>query len=256
MIDPRAIIDPKARVAEDVTIGPYSIIGADVEIGSGCHIGPHVVIRGPTTLGRNNRVFQFASLGDAPQDKKYRDEPTRLVIGDDNTIREYVSINRGTIQDQGLTQVGNRNWIMAYVHIAHDCVLGDDIIMANNAGLAGHVRIDDFVIMGGYSMVHQFCKIGAHAFVQFATGVTRDVPPYVLAGERVACPRGLNLEGLRRRGFTAEQISRLKKAYKLLYRESLTLEEAREKITEIGRDHPEIDVLAKFLVDNPRSIIR
>lgn len=256
MIDATALIDTRAAVAQGVTIGPYSIIGPEVEIGEGTWIGPHVVINGPTRIGRNNRIYQFASLGDAPQDKKYKGEPTRLEIGDDNTIREYVTINRGTVQDQGVTRVGSGNWIMAYVHIAHDCQLGDDIIMANNASLAGHVHIGDHAILGGFSLVHQFCKIGKYAFLQFAAGVNRDVPPYVVAAGMPATPHSINSEGLRRRGFSAQQIATLKHAYRLLYRSGLRLEEAREQIAQLAQDNPEVVVLAEFLADHRRSIIR
>jgi UDP-N-acetylglucosamine acyltransferase len=256
MIDATVIVDASARIAPGVTIGPYSIIGPQVEIGEGSWIGPHVVIKGPTRIGRNNRIYQFASIGDAPQDKKYQGEPTRLEIGDDNTIREYVTINRGTVQDQGVTRVGSGNWIMAYVHIAHDCQLGDDIIMANNASLAGHVHIGDHAILGGFSLVHQFCKVGKFAFLQFAAGVNRDVPPYVVAAGMPATPHSINSEGLRRRGFSAQQIATLKQAYRLLYRAGLRLEEAREQIAQLAQDHPEVAVLAEFLADHRRSIIR
>ena len=256
MIDARAIIDPGATLAEDVAVGPYSVIGPDVEIGPGCVIGPHVVIKGPTRIGRNNRIYQFASIGDDPQDKKYRGEPTRLEIGDDNTIREYCTLNRGTVQDEGVTRIGSRNWIMAYVHIAHDCVLGSDIVMANNASLAGHVHIDDHAILGGFAMVHQFCKIGAYAFLQFAAGVNRDVPPFVVASGIPAKPAGLNTEGLRRHGFDADRVGALKKAYKLLYRSGLRLEEARTEIAALAAESPDVARFGHFLESNPRSIIR
>ncbi len=256
MIDATAIVDARASIAHGVTIGPYSIIGPEVEIGEGSWIGPHVVINGPTRIGRNNRIYQFASIGDAPQDKKYQGEPTRLEIRDGNTIREYVTINRGTAQDQGVTRVGSGNWIMAYVHIAHDCQLGDDIIMANNASLAGHVHIGDHAILGGFSLVHQFCKVGKFAFLQFAAGVNRDVPPYVVAAGMPATPHSINSEGLRRRGFSAQQIATLKQAYRLLYRSGLRLEEAREQIAQLAQDHPEVAILAEFLADHRRSIIR
>ena len=256
MIDPRAIIDSEAQIAEGVQIGPFSVIGAGVEIGPECTIGPHAVIKGPTRIGRGNRIYQFASIGDDPQDKKYRGEPTRLEIGDDNTIREYCTLNRGTIQDQGVTRIGSRNWIMAYVHIAHDCVLGNDIVMANNASLAGHVQIEDCAILGGFAMVHQFCKIGAHAFLQFAAGVNRDVPPFVVASGIPARPAGLNTEGLRRHGFDADRVGALKKAYKLLYRSGLRLEQARAELAALAVDHPDVARFSHFLESNPRSIIR
>ncbi|MDY6942427.1 MAG: acyl-ACP--UDP-N-acetylglucosamine O-acyltransferase [Pseudomonadota bacterium] len=256
MIDSRAVIHPDARIAQDVTIGPYSVIGPDVEIDSGTWIGPHVVIQGITKIGRGNRIFQFASIGDAPQDKKYADEPTRLEIGDNNTIRECVTINRGTAQDEGLTRVGSGNWIMAYVHIAHDCILGNDIIMANNASLAGHVNIHDHAILGGFAMVHQFCKIGSYSFLQFAAGVNRDVPPCVVASGHPARPSGLNVEGLRRHGFSSEAITILKRAYRLLYRSGLRLEEARQELAGLAEDHASVQLFVDFLASNPRSIIR
>ena len=256
MIDPRAIIDSGATLGEGVQIGPYSVIGPGVEIGAGCVIGPHVVIKGPTRIGCNNRIYQFASIGDDPQDKKYRGEPTRLEIGDGNTIREYCTINRGTIQDEGVTRIGSRNWIMAYVHIAHDCILGNDVVMANNASLAGHVHIDDHAILGGFAMVHQFCKIGAYAFLQFAAGVNRDVPPFVVASGIPAKPAGLNTEGMRRHGFDADRVLVLKKAYKLLYRSGLRLEQARAELEVLAAGHPDVARFSHFLESNPRSIIR
>lgn len=255
MIDSRAVVDPSARVDEGVSIGPYSIIGAEVQIGAGSCIGPHVVIYGPTRIGRNNRIFQFASIGDIPQDKKYRGERTRLEIGDDNTIRECVTINRGTVQDKGVTRIGDRNWIMAYVHIAHDCMLGSDIILANQATLGGHVHVSDFVIMGGFSGVHQFCRIGIHAFLQHSAHVTRDIPPYVLVGQD-ARPHGINSEGLRRRGFNAERRSALMRAYRVLYRQGLRLEEARERLAEMARESDDIALFYRFVESNARSIIR
>lgn len=255
-IDERAIVDPGAQLGEDVRIGPFAVIGADVEIGPGTWIGPHVVIRGPTRIGRENRIYQFASIGEDPQDKKYDGEPTRLEIGDRNTIREYVTINRGTIQDRGATTIGNDNWIMAYVHIAHDCVIGDDNILANAVTLAGHVHIDSFANLGGFTKVHQFCRIGRYSFCGMDTGLTRDVPPYVTASGMPAQPFGINSEGLRRRGFAAEQIANIKRAYKLLYRNGLRLEEAREQIAELAATQPEIVVLSEFLENSERGIIR
>lgn len=256
MIDPRAVIDPAARLAEDVTVGPFSIIGAEVEIGAGSSIGPHVVIQGPTRIGKNNRIYQFASIGDAPQDKKYAGEPTRLEIGDNNTIREFCTINRGTIQDAGITQIGNDNWIMAYVHIAHDCRIGNQIILANGVTLAGHVHIGDQAILGGFTKVHQFCHIGAHSFCGMDTGLNRDLPPYVMAAGMPAAPRGLNSEGLRRRGFTAGQLRNIKRAYRLLYRAGLKLEDAQAEIAELAGSAPEVQLFVDFLRDSTRSIIR
>ncbi|PWV63512.1 acyl-ACP--UDP-N-acetylglucosamine O-acyltransferase [Plasticicumulans acidivorans] len=256
MIDARAVIDPSARLAADVSVGPFSIIGPDVEIGAGTEIGPHVVIKGPTTIGRDNRIFQFASIGDEPQDKKYAGEPTRLEIGDRNTIREYVTINRGTVQDVGVTRLGSDNWIMAYVHIAHDCQVGDNTIFANNASLAGHVHVGDWAILGGYTLVHQFCRIGAHSFCGFATGVQRDVPPYFTVAGYRAEPHGINSEGLKRRGYPAEEIAAIKRAYKLVYMSELKLAEAIESIREMERDWPRLALLADFLAASDRGVVR
>lgn len=255
MIDPKASVHPSARIAKDADIGPFSVIGPNVEVGSGSVIAPHVVIAENTRIGRNNRIFQFASIGDIPQDKKYKGEATKLVIGDDNTIRECVTINRGTIQDSGVTRIGSRNWIMAYVHIAHDCVLGNDIIMANQATLGGHVHIDDFVIMGGFSGIHQYCHIGAHAFLQHSAHVTRDIPPYVMVGQD-ARPHGINQEGLRRRGFDVQRRRILMQAYRILYRDGLRLEEARGQLRELADSSDDVAVLYRFLEQSSRSIIR
>jgi UDP-N-acetylglucosamine acyltransferase len=253
---PTAIIAPGARLAEDVEVGPYSIIGEHVEIGAGTHIGPHVVITGHTRLGRNNRVFQFASLGDVPQDKKYAGEPTSLEIGDNNTIRECCTLNVGTSLDAGVTRLGNDNWLMAYSHIAHDCQIGNQTVLANSVHLAGHVLIDDYAILGGGTLVHQFCRIGAHAFTAGGSVVLRDVPPYVMAGGNSAQPHGLNSEGLKRRGFTPQALEALRRAYKTLYRSGLSLEEARQLVAEQGREWPEVQVLADFLAGTTRGIIR
>lgn len=211
---------------------------------------------GPTRIGRENRIFQFASIGDAPQDKKYAGEPTRLEIGDRNTIRECVTINRGTVQDQGVTRVGNDNWIMAYVHIAHDCMVGNNTILANNASLAGHVHIGDFAILGGFTLVHQFCKIGAHCFTAMSSVISMDVPPYVMVSGHMAQPYGLNSEGLKRRGFSPEAMAALKRAYKILYRSGLTLEQAKEQMAELARQHPEVEVMRSFLDTVTRGIVR
>lgn len=256
MIDTTAVIDPGARLADGVTVGPYSIIGADVEIDSGTRIGPHAVINGPTRIGRDNTIFQFASIGDAPQDKKYNGEPTRLEIGDRNTIREFVTINRGTVQDEGVTRLGDDNWIMAYVHIAHDCQIGNQTIFANNASLAGHVTIGDYVILGGFTLVHQFCTLGAHSLTAFGSGISMDVPPYVTVGGSPAKPHGLNMEGLRRRGFSAEARKALKQAYRTVYRENLSLQDAIAQLRERVVDCAELGLLVSFLENQTRGIVR
>jgi UDP-N-acetylglucosamine acyltransferase len=256
VIHPTAIVSPRARVDAGATVGPYAVIGDEVEIGAGTTIGPHVVIQGQTTIGRDNHIFQFASIGDQPQDKKYRGEPTRLVIGDRNTIRECCTISRGTAQDQGVTIVGNDNWIMAYVHIAHDCVLGDNIIMANNATLAGHCHVEDWVIFGGFSGLHQFCRAGAHAFLGMYAAVSRDVPAYVMVGGHPPGPHGINQEGLKRRGFTAGQIANIKGAYKLIYRSGLKLDQALAKIDSLAESQPELGLLAASLHASTRSVVR
>lgn len=256
MIDPRAIIDPKARLATTVSVGPYSIIGPEVEIDEHTWIGPHVVINGPTRIGQHNRIFQFASLGDEPQDKKYGGEPTLLEIGDRNTIREFVTMNRGTVQDQGITRVGNDNWIMAYVHIAHDCLVGHNTILANNASLAGHVRIHDHAILGGFTLISQFCSVGEYSFSAFACGIHMDVPPFVMAAGYRAEPRGINVEGLRRHRFSADEIAAVRQAYRLLYRSDLRLEQALEHMQPLLEPCPRIALLQDFLRRSERGVIR
>ncbi|MDE2234660.1 MAG: acyl-ACP--UDP-N-acetylglucosamine O-acyltransferase [Gammaproteobacteria bacterium] len=256
MIDSRASVDSSARLSADVSVGPFSVIGPDVEIGSGTWIGPHVVIQGPTRIGRNNRIFQFASLGGIPQDKKYTGEATWLEIGDHNTIFEFVTINRGTSQDKGRTVIGNGNWIMAYVHIAHDCSLADNVILANNTTLAGHVSIEEWAVLGGFTKVHQFCRIGAHSFTGMNVDITRDVPPYVMAAGSPAEPRGINSEGLQRRDFTAEQIRNIKNAYRLVYRSELRLDEALVKLEAISSTQPEVVRMVNFIKSSQRGITR
>ncbi|WP_028294400.1 acyl-ACP--UDP-N-acetylglucosamine O-acyltransferase [Oceanobacter kriegii] len=251
MIHPTAIIDPAARIADNVEIGPYSIVGADVEIGEGCVIGPHVVIQGPTHIGKGNRIFQFATIGEACQDKKYAGEPTRLVIGDNNVIRESCTFHRGTVQDNSETRVGSNNLFMVNVHVAHDCVIGDNCIFANDTNLAGHVVVDDWAILGGATQVHQFCRIGAHVMAGAGTVVLKDIPAYVMALGYPATPHGINSEGLRRRGFTAEQISAVKTAYKVVYRQGLTSAEALEKLQTL-----EVDSAAQLLVDSVKAATR
>ncbi len=257
MIDPRAIIDPAAKIAEGVTIGPYSIIGPHVEIDTGTWIGPHVVVNGRTKIGKNNKIFQFASVGEVPQDKKYANEPTRLEIGDNNVIREGVTIHLGTTQDVGLTKIGNNNLLMAYVHVAHDCVVGNNSIFANNASLAGHVHTADFVIISGFCGVHQFCKIGAHAFLAHACIVTKDVPPYVMVtGGAETTVRGINVEGLKRRGFSADAIRGIRNAYKIIYRQGLTVAEALQQLEPLAIDCKEIQSFIDFLKLTERGIVR
>jgi UDP-N-acetylglucosamine acyltransferase len=256
MIDPRAVISPQAQIAPDVQIGAFTIIGADVVIGAGTWIGPHAVINGPTRIGANNKIFQFASLGDAPQDKKYNGEPTRLEIGDRNVFRESVTVNRGTTHDKGVTHIGDDNLLMAYSHVAHDCHLGNQIVMANCATLGGHVEIGDWVTMGGLSAVHQHTKVGAHCFIAHNAAVTRDVPPYVMAVGRPAVPHSVNSVGLQRRGFTPAQILNIRRAYRLLYRSGLKLKAAIEQLETTAQVQPEIAPFVAFIKRSSRSIVR
>jgi UDP-N-acetylglucosamine acyltransferase len=251
-----AIVDSKAQLANDVEIGAYSIIGPDVKIDSGTRVGPHVVINGHATIGKNNQIFQFSSLGEVPQDKKYKNEPTQLEIGDNNTIREFCTFNRGTAQDKGITKIGDNNWIMAYVHIAHDCHVRNNTIMANNSSLAGHVDVYDHAILGGFTLVHQFCKIGEHVITAVGSVVFKDIPPYVTAAGYDAQPHGINAEGLKRRGFSADSITNIKRAYKTLYRQSLTLEEAKLALSEQVLSAPELQILIDFLSISTRGIVR
>ena len=255
-IDPRAVIEAGAKLAADVEVGPFAIIGANVEIGPGCRIGPHSIVTGHTKLGAGNQVFQFASIGDAPQDKKYAGEPTRLEIGERNVFREFVTVNRGTTHDEGFTRIGSDNLFMAYTHIAHDCRVGNHVVMANVATLAGHVEIGDHVIMGGLSAVHQFCKIGAHAFIANNAAVTRDVPPYVMAVGQPAEPHSVNATGLSRRGFTPEQVRNVKSAFRVLYRSELPLEEALAKLREAAATQPEVATFVEFIGRSTRSLVR
>jgi len=257
MIHETAIVHPGARIGSGVHIGPYSVVDEHVEIGEGTTIGAHAVITGHTRIGSRNRILHHVSLGEIPQDKKYAGEQTRLEIGDDNVIREFCTFNIGTAQDLGYTRLGNRNWIMAYVHLAHDCEVGNDTILANCVQLAGHVQIGDFAILGGFTGVHQFCRVGAHAITGVGSVVLADVPPYVLAMGNTAQPHGVNAEGLKRRGFSSGAIREIRNAYKSLYRSGLKLDEAREAISQQVNDCPELDVLAQFLATcSKRSIIR
>jgi UDP-N-acetylglucosamine acyltransferase len=256
MIDSRAVVSPRAHLAADVEIGPFTVIGADVVIGAGTWVGPHAVINGPTTIGVNNKIFQFASLGDAPQDKKYNGEPTRLEIGDRNVFRESVTVNRGTTHDKGVTHIGDDNLLMAYSHVAHDCQLGNQIVMANCATLGGHVEVGDWVTMGGLSAVHQFTKIGAYSFIAHNAAVTRDVPPYVMAVGRPAVPHSVNSVGLQRRGFTAAQVLNIRRAYRLLYRSGLKLQAAIAELEKAAATQPEIETFVAFIKRSSRSIVR
>lgn len=256
LIHPTAIVDSNARLGNNVAVGAYSIIGEHVEIGDDCWIGPHVVINGHTRIGQGNRVFQFSSIGEMPQDKKYAGEPTRLEIGDRNTIREFCTLNCGTAQDAGVTRVGSDNWIMAYVHLAHDCQVGNNTIFANNAQLAGHVQVGDFAILGGLTVVHQFVRIGAHSLTAMGTILLQDLPPYVTAAGNTAKPYGINSEGLKRRGFSGDAIAALKRAYKLLYRSGVPLDEARSRMSVDAATHPELPLLVEFLAETSRGIIR
>lgn len=256
LIHPTAIIDASAHVDGSVEVGPYSVIGAQVSLGRGTRVGPHVVIQGPTHIGNDCVIYQFASIGDAPQDKKYKGEPTRLVIGKGNTIREYVTINRGTVQDEGVTEIGEDNWIMAYVHIAHDCRIGSHTVFANNVTLAGHVAVGDYAVLGGSTLVHQYCRIGAHAFSAYAARINKDVPPFITVCEGKSKPCGLNSEGLKRRGFTATDIQYLKDAYRILYRSDLSLEDAITGLRSIESASEHVLALRQFLESGKRSIIR
>lgn len=255
-IHPTAIVDPDARLGDGVTIGPYSIIGPGVEIGDDTWVGPHVVIKGPTVIGRENAIYQFASVGDAPQDKKYDGEPTRLEIGDRNVIRESATLNRGTTGGGGVTRIGNDNWMMAYIHVAHDCQVGNQCIFANNASLAGHVHVGDQVILGGFTQVHQFCSIGEHAFAGLGSTVIRDVLPYLMVNGNPAAPHGINKEGLKRRGFSADAIQAIRRAYKVLYRKGLPLEEAVAELSRMAEDYPEVAPMVEFIRNSRRSIVR
>ena len=259
-IHPTALVDSRAQLADDVQVGAYSLIGPHVQIGAGSKIGPHVVIEGHTTIGRENTFYQFSSIGAAPQDKKYAGEPTRLEIGDRNVIREFCTFNLGTVQDIGVTRLGHDNWIMAYVHLAHDCQIGNHTIFANNAQLAGHVVVGDWVLMGGFSNVHQFCQIGAHAMVGMSTSLTQDVPPFVILNGNPAAAHGVNVEGLKRRGFSREHINGIRQAYKLIYKSGLTLEQARQALLDLAAQNTEaaasLGMMHQFLGNITRGIVR
>lgn len=256
MIDARAIVSPDARLAPDVEVGPFAIIGPGVEIGPGCSVGAHAIIERDTRLGARNRVHQFASLGSNPQDKSYKGEPTRLEIGDDNVFREFCTVNRGTTKDQGVTRIGHQNLFMSYSHVAHDCVIGDKVVLANLATLGGHVHLGDWVIMGGFSGIHQFCKVGAHAFIANNAAVTRDVPPYVMAVGQPATPHSVNAEGLKRRGFTPQNIRNIRTAFRTLYREDRKLADAVDELRKLAASQPEIAPFVAFIDASSRSLVR
>lgn len=255
-IHPTAIVDKNAVLHDGVEVGAYAIIGSDVVLGENTIVGNHTNVVGATTIGKNNHIFQFASIGEAPQDKKYKGEKTKLIIGDNNTIREFCTFNTGTVQGIGETVIGSNNWIMAYCHIAHDCIVGDNIIFANSVALGGHVTIKDWVILGGYTIVHQFTLIGEHSMTAGSAGVSQDVPPYVMAHGFRAEPKGINTEGLKRRGFSVEQIDNIRNAYKILYRNGLSFNEARQYITELANDQPELKVFVEFFNQSTRGVIR
>lgn len=256
MIHPSAIVDPSAKLAEDVKVGPWSYIGADVSIGPGCVIGPHVVINGPTNIGVNNHIYQFASVGEACQDKKYKGEPTLLEIGDNNVIRESCTIHRGTVQDNSITRIGNDNLLMVNVHVAHDVILGNNTIVANNASLAGHVRVDDHVVLGGYTAVHQFCRIGAHSICGAGSVVLKDVAAYMVVNGNTASAHGINVEGLRRRGFSKETITALHRAYRIIFRKGLTVKDAVEEVRALDYKGAELEVLIESVLSSTRGIVR
>lgn len=256
MIHPTAILGPGALLDEGVEVGPFAVVGPGVEVGAGTRIGPHAVVRGPTRIGRDNRIFQFASVGEDPQDKKYAGEPTRLEIGDRNRIREYVTIHRGTVQDRGLTSIGDDNLFMVSTHIAHDCRIGNQVVLANAASLGGHVVVEDWAILGGFTIAHQFSHIGAHSFCAMGSVLTKDVPPYVTVGGHPAAPHGINSEGLRRRGFPTEVIAAIKRAYRAVFMSGLRLEEALERIQDLAAEVPEVAPLVSFIRGSRRGIVR
>lgn len=255
-VHPSAIVDPGAQLADDVSVGPYAVIGDGVAIGPGCSIGAHALLQGPTRIGRDNHIHAYAAIGGDPQDKKYRGERSELVIGDGNTFHEFVTINRGTADGGGATRIGDDNWIMAYVHVAHDCHVGSHTVLANNATLAGHVELGDWVVLGGFAGVHQFCKIGAHAFAAMYSAINRDVPPFIYVAGQFAEPRGVNAEGLKRRGFDAGRIAAIKRAYRTLYMSHKTLEEARTALAEQVDASADVRAFRDFIDRSERSLVR
>jgi len=256
LIDPRAVVDPSAKIGKDVVVEAYAWIGAGVELGEGCWVGPHAVIKGPTKIGRDNKVFQFSSIGEEPQDKKFAGEQTWLEIGDRNLFREYSTVNRGTMQGGGVTRIGNDNWIMTGVHIAHDCLVGNNTIFSNNASLAGHVSVADHAILGGFTLVHQFCAIGAYCFTAMGSVIPKDVPPYVLVSGHMAKPYGLNVEGLKRHDYSTATIRELRRAYKMLYKSGLSLQDALAEMKTSAQQCPEVANFLEFIESSSRGIIR
>jgi len=256
LIHPTAIIDPDADLHPEVDVGPYTLIGAEVSIGRGCRIGSHVVIKGPTQIGEDNQIFQFAVVGEVPQDKKFAGERTKLIIGDRNVVREFATLHRGTAQDQGDTRIGNDNLLMAYTHVAHDCRIGNHAIMANAASLGGHIQVDDWAILGGFTIVHQFCRLGAHCFTSMGSVVSKDIPPFVTVSGHPARARGVNVEGLRRRGFDGERIARIRQGYRLLYRSGLLIDDAIARLRELGSDASDVVLMADFVSARARSLLR
>jgi len=256
LIDPTAIIDSHAELADDVSVGAFSVIGADVKIDAGTVIGPHVVIKGPTSIGKNNRIYQFTSIGEDPQDKKYASEVTRLEIGDRNTIREFTSMHRGTQQDNSVTKIGNDNLFMAYTHVAHDCIIGDHVIMANGASLAGHVHLNSHAILGGFTLVHQFTQIGQYSFAAMGSAITQDIPPFIMVGGKPTRPHGINSVGMERNGISAEDIRLIRNAYKIIYKMNLRLEDAIEQMEELSSDSQQVSDMVSFLRNVRRGILR
>ncbi|MEI6707334.1 MAG: acyl-ACP--UDP-N-acetylglucosamine O-acyltransferase [Methylococcales bacterium] len=256
MIAPSAIIDSRAELADSVSVGAFSVIGADVKIDAGTVIGSHVVIKGPTSIGKDNRIYQFTSIGEDPQDKKYANEITRLEIGDRNTIREFTSMHRGTIQDHSVTQIGNDNLFMAYTHVAHDCIIGDHVIMANGASLAGHVHLHSHAILGGFTLVHQFTQVGQYSFAAMGSAITQDIPPFIMVGGKPTRPHGINSVGMERNGVTAEDVRLIRNAYKIIYKMNLRLEDAIEQIVELATDSKELAEMVDFLRNVRRGILR
>jgi UDP-N-acetylglucosamine acyltransferase len=256
LIDPTAIIDSHAELVDDVSIGAFSVIGADVKIDAGTVIGPHVVIKGPTSIGKKNRIYQFASIGEDPQDKKYASEVTRLEIGDGNTIREFTSMHRGTQQDNSVTRIGNDNLFMAYTHVAHDCIIGDHVIMANGASLAGHVHLNSHAILGGFTLVHQFTQIGQYSFAAMGSAITQDIPPFIMVGGKPTRPHGINSVGMERNGISAEDIRLIRNAYKIIYKMNLRLEDAIEQMEDLASDSKQLSDMISFLRNVRRGILR